>query len=88
MSKQWTAHSEEEKEAILERVCEVYEQHGHPSWLKGPQVDTQIVNILSAGNQEVSSRVVIEGTCSIDQKGLATAITKDLKDAFTTVKDA
>jgi hypothetical protein len=87
MSKDWTKHSEEEKQAILERVTEIYEQHGHPSWLKSPQIHTQIVNNLNQGAQEVSSSISIEGSCSQDQKGLATAISKDLKDALTTCED-
>jgi len=47
MSKPWNELTESEQTEILDRIAEIYKEHGNPKWLKGPTFVTEVVNILN-----------------------------------------
>ena len=42
----WKEIEESEKDSILERLREIYEEHNYPNWLKNPEIVEEFGNIL------------------------------------------
>ena len=75
-----------ERDAMMKSIQEVYQKYDFPSWLKDPQIYSECVNILNAGQQQNQTVLKIEGKVPLEQKDKAEEISKAINAACSKIQ--
>ena len=89
MSKTWSEHTADEKQAIGVALAKIYEDAGYPKELPNPKSDQQYVKILNAKQAvQEGSPFSITAKFGLAKKDLANDLETKLKGALANVSDA